>query len=76
MTTRKIPGRGGSGSAHRISGGPARLRILLALPAAAAAVGTVKTATIVGVTACRRYEARQQVLDGGTPPLVADVEKT
>ena len=33
MTTRKIPGRGGSGSA-RISSGRARLRILLALPAA------------------------------------------
>ena len=37
MTTRKIPGRGGSGSAQRISSGPVRLRILLALPAAVAA---------------------------------------
>src|SRR5580693_599400 len=45
MTTRKILGRGGTGSAHRI-GGPGRLRILLALPAAS----TVKTATISGVT--------------------------
>jgi predicted lipoprotein with Yx(FWY)xxD motif len=76
MRTRKIPGRGSSGSAHRTSG-PARLLIPLALPAAAAAVaalaacssagasspsssgssspvaaaaGTVKTATIAGVT--------------------------
>jgi predicted lipoprotein with Yx(FWY)xxD motif len=37
MTVRKIPGRGGSGSAHRISSGPARLRMLLALLALAAA---------------------------------------
>jgi predicted lipoprotein with Yx(FWY)xxD motif len=36
MTTRKIPGRGSSSSAHRTSG-LARLLILLALPAAAAA---------------------------------------
>jgi predicted lipoprotein with Yx(FWY)xxD motif len=78
MTKRTIPGRGGSGSAQRISRGPARLRILLALPAvvaaaaalvacssagassgsstssttspAVAAAGTVKTATIAGVT--------------------------
>ena len=75
MTTRKILGRGGRGRAQRISGRPARLRILLTLPAAAAAVaalaacssagasspsssgsssspaaGTVKTATIAGVT--------------------------
>jgi predicted lipoprotein with Yx(FWY)xxD motif len=40
MTTRKIPGRGGSGSARRISG-RARLRMLLALPAAAAAVAAL-----------------------------------
>jgi predicted lipoprotein with Yx(FWY)xxD motif len=75
MTKRTIPGRGGSGSAHRTGSGPARLRILLALPAvvaaaaalvacssagassgsstsspAVAAAGTVKTATIAGVT--------------------------
>jgi predicted lipoprotein with Yx(FWY)xxD motif len=50
MTPRKIPGRGGSGSARRISSGRARLRMLLALPAAAAAASTVKTATIAGVT--------------------------
>jgi predicted lipoprotein with Yx(FWY)xxD motif len=40
MTTRKIPGRGSSSSAHRTSG-PARLLILLALPAAAAAVAAL-----------------------------------
>jgi predicted lipoprotein with Yx(FWY)xxD motif len=39
MTTRKIPGPGSS-RAHRISG-PARLRILLALPAAAAAAAAL-----------------------------------
>ena len=78
MTTRKIPGRVSGDSAHRISGGPLRLRMLLALAAAAAlaalaacssagpaspsspgssanspagaAAGTVKTATIAGVT--------------------------
>ena len=41
MTTRKIPGRGGSGSAQRISSGPARLRMLLALPAVAAAAAVL-----------------------------------
>jgi predicted lipoprotein with Yx(FWY)xxD motif len=76
MTPRTIPGRGGSSAAHRISRGPARRRMLLALPAvvaalaalvacssagasssgsstsspAVAAAGTVKTATIAGVT--------------------------
>jgi predicted lipoprotein with Yx(FWY)xxD motif len=40
MTTRKIPGQGGSGSARRISG-RARLRILLALPAAAVAAAAL-----------------------------------
>jgi predicted lipoprotein with Yx(FWY)xxD motif len=66
MTTRKIRGRGGSGSAQRISSGPARLRILLAACSsagaslsssasntsspAAAAGSTVKTATVGGVT--------------------------
>jgi predicted lipoprotein with Yx(FWY)xxD motif len=40
MTTRNIPGRGGSGSAHRTRGS-ARLRILLALPAAAAAAAAL-----------------------------------
>jgi predicted lipoprotein with Yx(FWY)xxD motif len=41
MTTRKILGRGSSGGAHRISSGPARLRVLLALPAAAAAAAAL-----------------------------------
>ena len=78
MTTLKIPGLGGHGRAPRIISGPARLRVLLALPLAAAALvalvacgssgasstsssgttsspgaaaaGTVKTATIAGVT--------------------------
>jgi predicted lipoprotein with Yx(FWY)xxD motif len=41
MTTRKIPGRGGSGSAQRTSSGAARLRMLLALPAAVAVAATL-----------------------------------
>jgi predicted lipoprotein with Yx(FWY)xxD motif len=41
MTTRKILGRGSGDSAHRITSGPARLRILLALPAAAAALAVL-----------------------------------
>ena len=41
MTTRKILGRGNGDSAHRITSGPARLRILLALPAAAAAAAVL-----------------------------------
>jgi predicted lipoprotein with Yx(FWY)xxD motif len=41
MTLRKILGRGGSGAGPRISGGPARLRILLALPAAATVAAAV-----------------------------------
>jgi predicted lipoprotein with Yx(FWY)xxD motif len=50
MATPKIPGRGSNARTPRISSGPARLRILLALPAAAAAAGTVKTAQIADVT--------------------------
>jgi predicted lipoprotein with Yx(FWY)xxD motif len=41
MTTRKNPGRGGSGSARRISSGPARLRMLLTLLALAAAAAVL-----------------------------------
>ena len=37
MATRTISGRGNRDGAQRISNGPARLRILLVLPAAAAA---------------------------------------
>jgi hypothetical protein len=48
MTTRKIPGRGGSGSAQRISSGPARLRILLALPAAVAAAAALVACSPAG----------------------------
>jgi len=50
MTTRKIPGRGGSGSAQRISSGPARLRILLALPAAAAAAAALAACSSSGAS--------------------------
>ena len=50
MTTRKIPGRGGSGSAQRISSGPARLRILLALPAAAAVVAALVACSSAGAS--------------------------
>ena len=49
MTTRKIPGRGGSGSA-RISSGRARLRILLALPAAAAAAAALVACSSAGAS--------------------------
>jgi predicted lipoprotein with Yx(FWY)xxD motif len=51
MTTRKILGRGGSGRAQRISGRPARLRILLALPAAAAAVAALAACSSAGAAA-------------------------
>jgi predicted lipoprotein with Yx(FWY)xxD motif len=50
MTPRKIPGRGGSGSARRISGGPARLRMLLALPAAAAAAAALVACSSAGTS--------------------------
>ena len=50
MTTRKIPGRGGSGSA-RIGGSRARLRILLALPAAAAAAAALVACSSAGAAA-------------------------
>jgi predicted lipoprotein with Yx(FWY)xxD motif len=50
MTTRKIPGRGGSGSAQRISSGPARLGILLALPAAAAAAAALVACSSAGAS--------------------------
>jgi predicted lipoprotein with Yx(FWY)xxD motif len=49
MTTRKIPGRGGTGSA-RISSGRARLRILLALPAAAAAAAALVACSSAGAS--------------------------
>jgi predicted lipoprotein with Yx(FWY)xxD motif len=49
MTTRKIPGRGSSSSAHRTSG-PARLLILLALPAAAAAVAALAACSSAGAS--------------------------
>ena len=49
MRTRKIPGRGGSGSAQRTSG-PARLRILLALPAAAAAMAALAACSSAGAS--------------------------
>ena len=41
MTTRKISGRGGSGSAQRISSGPALFRMLLAVLAVAAAAAVL-----------------------------------
>jgi predicted lipoprotein with Yx(FWY)xxD motif len=49
MTTPKIPG-GGSGSARRISSGPARLRILLALAAAAAATAALAACSSAGAS--------------------------
>jgi predicted lipoprotein with Yx(FWY)xxD motif len=50
MTTRKIPGRGGNGSARRISSGRSRLRILLALPAAAAAATALVACSSAGAS--------------------------
>jgi predicted lipoprotein with Yx(FWY)xxD motif len=50
MRTRKIPGGGGSGSAWRISSGPARLRILLALPAAVAAASALVACSSAGAS--------------------------
>ena len=50
MTIRKIPGRGGSGSARRTRGGRARLRILLALPAAAAAAAALVACSSAGAS--------------------------
>ena len=50
MTPRKIPGRGGGGSARRISGGRARLRIILALPAAAAAAAALVACSSAGAS--------------------------
>jgi predicted lipoprotein with Yx(FWY)xxD motif len=50
MRTRKIPGRGGSGSARRISSDPARLRILLALPAAAAVAAALVACSSAGAS--------------------------
>ena len=50
MTTRKIPGRAGSGSAQRISSGRARLRTLLALSAAAAAAAALVACSSAGAS--------------------------
>jgi predicted lipoprotein with Yx(FWY)xxD motif len=50
MTPRKIPGRGSNGRAPRISSGPARLRILLALPAAAAAAAALVACSSAGAS--------------------------
>jgi predicted lipoprotein with Yx(FWY)xxD motif len=63
MTTRKIPGRGGSGSAQRISRVPARLRILLALPAAAAAAAAL--------AACGSAAASSPTTSGSSSPAAA-----
>jgi len=63
MTIRKILGRGSSGSASRISGGPARLRILLALPAAAAAAAAL--------TACGSSGASSPSSAGSSPAAAA-----
>ena len=48
MRTRTIPGRGSIGGAHRISSGPARLRMLLALPAVAAAAAVLAACSSSG----------------------------
>jgi predicted lipoprotein with Yx(FWY)xxD motif len=50
MTARRIPGRGGSGSAQRISSGLGRLRILLALPAAVAAAAALVACSSAGAS--------------------------
>jgi len=51
MTTRKSPDRGGSDTTWRISCGPARLRILLALPVAAAAAAALTACSSAGASA-------------------------
>jgi predicted lipoprotein with Yx(FWY)xxD motif len=48
MTARKVPGRRSAGRAQRISGGRARLRILLALPAAAVAAAALAACSSAG----------------------------
>jgi predicted lipoprotein with Yx(FWY)xxD motif len=63
MTTRKIPGRGGSGSTQRISRGRARFRMLLALPAAAAAMAAL--------VACSSAGASSPSPSGSTGPAAA-----
>jgi predicted lipoprotein with Yx(FWY)xxD motif len=50
MTTRKILGRGSSGSAQRLSKGPACLRILVALSAAAAAAAALAACGSAGAS--------------------------
>ena len=66
MRTRKIPGRGSSGSAQRPSG-PARLLILLALPAAAAAVAAL--------VACSSAGASSPSSSGSSSPAAAAAGK-
>jgi len=66
MRTRKIPGRGSSGSAQRTSG-PARLLILLALPAAAAAVAAL--------VACSSAGASSPSSSGSSSPAAAAAGK-
>src|SRR5580693_675472 len=68
MTTRKILGRGGSGSMQRISSGRARLRILLALPAAAAAAAAL--------VACSSAGASPSSSGSGSPAAAASTVKT
>ena len=48
MTTRKIPGRGSGDRPQRVSSGPARLRMLLVLPAAAAAAAALAACSSSG----------------------------
>ena len=50
MTARKILDRGSSGRAHRISSGPARLRMLLALLAVAAAAAVLAACSSTGAS--------------------------
>ena len=66
MRTRKIPGRGSSGSAQRTSG-PARLLILVALPAAAAAVAAL--------VACSSAGASSPSSSGSSSPAAAAAGK-
>jgi predicted lipoprotein with Yx(FWY)xxD motif len=51
MTPRTILGRGSRGNARRIRSGPARLRILLALPAAAVAAAALAACSSAGASA-------------------------
>src|SRR4030088_1770878 len=62
MAIRKILDRGSSGTAQRLSSGPARLRILLALPAAAAAAAALVACSPAGAAGTAQGGATESSL--------------